>query len=32
MAMAKLSEEEFSKNVKKVDSLFASTGARGICR
>jgi hypothetical protein len=30
--MAKLTEEEFNKNVKKVESLFATTGARNICR
>jgi hypothetical protein len=32
VAMAQLTEEEFSKNVKRVEGLFATGGAKGVCR
>lgn len=32
VAMAKLTEEEFNKKAKKVETLFATSGVRGICR
>ena len=30
--MAKLTDDEFNKSLKKVETLFATSGVQGVCR